>query len=56
MLLFKVDKTFTGKSIPDKGYKPEKLRYVVDKTGKGRWIGTKKSERYSYDYDEDIIY
>jgi len=56
MLLFKVDKTFTGKSIPDKGYNPNKVRYVVNKDGKGRWIRPPQVKRLPYDYDEDVIY
>ena len=48
MSFFKSGRKLVDEDIP----KPEKLRYVIDKDGKGRWI--RPNPPMPIDYDEDI--
>ena len=57
MCFFKSFKPSSDESIPEQDKRSNKLRYVIDKANKGRWIKPKFIlKRLAYDFEDDIIY
>lgn len=54
MSFFKLDHSSVNNDISRPIPEPEKLRYVIDSDGKGRWI--RPEPPMPIDYDEDIDY
>lgn len=54
MLFFKSFKPTSDENVPSQNYRTDKLRYVRDKNGTGRWV--RPTPQFSTDYCEDVIY
>lgn len=54
MSFFKVNRSVDNPDISRPVERPEKVKYIIDKDGKGHWI--KPKPPMANDYDEDIIY